>query len=202
MSQKKKTVFLCHYGHTPNGGVRGSAEEVFNRVKYQRNNTQFFRSINIWSENGSDIQIDTANLEMDISRPYYPENVLNIHLNNLKDLQKTKVIAIGFENLSKHGVKKVEFRLLDRNLVTSRPLACFGQFYGDLIGIDSKPESGNSSYEYHYNVVMEQNKFLEEDLSKNCVDYPTEEFEDYQSCDDELQRIYIETHYPSYMPYW
>ena len=182
--------------------MRGSGEEVFNRVKSQRNNSQFLRMINLMSENGVDIRVDSVDLEMDISRPYYPENVLNIHLNKLGGLQKMEIIALGFENLAKHGVQKVEFRLLDSGLVTSRPLVSLGQFYGDLIAIDSKPESGKSSYEYHYNVVMEQNKFLEEDIPKNCVDYPTEEFEDYQSCDDAFQRKYIETHYPSYKPYW
>ena len=83
------------------------------------------------SKNWSDIHHDTVNLKMDILL-YIPENVLNMYL-KLKDLQKMELNAMGFENLAKHWVKKVEFRLLDRN---KPPLDCLNQFYGDLIVID------------------------------------------------------------------
>ena len=145
--------------------------------------------------------VDTGDLAMDISRPYYPENILNIHLNRMEGIQKSQLIALGFETLEKHSVEKVKFRLLDSNLVTSRPLVSLGQFYEDFIVIESNNQLNNKHYEYHYNVVLEQTRFPEEDDSQNCVNYPTGEFENYQSCDDSFQKEYLQRRTP-YKPFW
>ena len=149
----------------------------------------------------TEIIVDTGDLAMDISRPYYPENILNIHLNRMEGIQKSQLIALGFETLEKHSVEKVKFRLLDSNLVTSRPLVSLGQFYEDFIVIESNNQLNNKHYEYHYNVVLEQTRFLEDDDSKNCINYPTAEFEDYQSCDDLFQKEYLQRRTP-YKPFW
>ena len=115
---RKCRACLCTtFGHTVNGSVRGSAEEVFNRVKNQRNNSLFLRTIQLFGEE-TEIIVNTGDLAMGISRPYYPENILNIPLNRLEGIQKSQMIAVGFENLEKHGVEKVKFRLLDSSLVT------------------------------------------------------------------------------------
>ena len=57
--------------------------------------------------------------------------------------------------------------------------------------------------EHHYNVVLEQNKFLEDD--NKCINYPShsesEKFNDYQSCDDAFQREYLKANAPC-KPYW
>ena len=74
-------------GHTSGGNVTGSAEEVFNRVKHQRNNTQFLRKVYQTFDNGTGVNVDTVNLNMDISSPYFPDNVLNIHLSGLEGMQ-------------------------------------------------------------------------------------------------------------------
>ena len=185
-------------GHDLNGSVRGTAEEVFKRIKHQRNNSQFLRKVQLLAEDGTDINVDSMNLE--ISNPYYPENILNIHLNRFESIQKMRLVNIGFENLKEQGLEKLELRLLDSGLVTKRPLVSLGQFNGDLITIKPSCKS-NHSFEHHYDVVLDQTRFLEKDKSKNCVDYPTEEFEDYQSCDDSFQREFIRKHSP-YKPFW
>ena len=72
--------------------MRGSAEEGFNQVKNQRKNSLFLRMIQLASiKDETEITIDTGDLAMDISRPYYPENMLNIHLNRLEGIQKSQV---------------------------------------------------------------------------------------------------------------
>ena len=176
--------------------MRGSAEEVFNRVKHQRNNTQFLRKVNQILDNGTEINIDTATLEMDISSPYFPDNVLNIHLSRLESIKRTKLIALGFENLQNFDVQQLELRLLDSGLLTGRPLNSLGQFYGDSIMFEPGVKSSHI-----YTVILEQTKFLEEDNSKNCVNYPTENHKDYQQCDDSFQKEFLEKHSPS-KPYW
>ena len=138
------------------------------------------------------------NIEEIFTKPYYPQNVINIDLNNLKDVGETILLSFGFENLTSHSVKKLELRLLDSNIVASRPLVSMGQFNGDLIIYDSKLDDGKN-HEYHYTVVMEQTTFLEED--NNCITYPTKEFKDYRSCDDFFQREYLKALSP-YKPYW
>ena len=159
------------------------------------------RKIQLLAEEGPEVHINTTDLEMDIINPYYPENVLNLHLGRFEGLQKKRTIALGFENLKNHDVEKLELRLFDSGLLTRRPLVSLGQFNGDLITIlpSCKP---NQSFEHHYDVVLDQNRFLEEDESKNCVNYrPTDKFPDYQSCDNSFQKEIIEKYSP-YKPFW
>ena len=137
------------------------------------------------------------NLDIDSSRPYFPENVIDIHLDQLGGMQETGIFSLSFENLKKHGVEKMELRLLDRSLISSRPLVTLGQYQSDLIVICNKSES--NAIENHYNIVMEQNRFLEED--NNCITYPTEEFKDYRSCDESFQTKHLQKHTP-FKPYW
>ena len=59
----------------------------------------------------------------------------------------------------------------------------------------------SNNHEHHYNVILEQNRFLEEDTSRNCVNYPTENYKTYQHCDDSFQKELLEKHSPS-KPYW
>ena len=180
------------------GNVRGSAEEVFNRVKHPRNNTKFLRKVAQYLDNGTVVEVDTVNLSMAISNPYFPNNVLNIRLSGLEGIQRTKIITLGFDQLKNHGVDQLEVRLLDSGLLTSRPLISLGHFYGDsiLFGTNS-----SGYYEHLYSVILEQTKFLEEDVSKNCVNYPTENHITYQHCDDSFQKEFLEKHSP-YKPFW
>ena len=118
------------------------------------------------------------------------------HLNKFKDIQETELLVLGFENLTNHGVESLELRWMDSGLITRRPLTSFDQYYGDLIVVDSKSSKFS---EYHYTIVMEQNRFLEEDT--NCINYPSEQFQDYQSCDEAFQREYLQSNVPC-KPYW
>ena len=158
------------------------------------------RKIQLLAEEGPEVHINAMDLEMDIINPYYPENVLNLHLGRFESLQKKSTIALGFENLENHDVEKLELRLFDNGILTRRPLVSLGQFNGDLITIlpSCKP---NHSFENHYDVVLDQNRFLEEDESKNCIIYPTDRFQDYQSCDNSFQKEIIEKYSP-YKPFW
>ena len=144
--------------------------------------------------------MNTTDLGMDITNPYYPENVLNFNLSRFEGLQKKRTIAMGFENLQIQDVEKLELRLFDRGLLTRRPLVSLGQFNGELITIPRSCEP-DRSFEYHYDIVLDQNRFLEEDETKKCVNYPTEKFQDYQSCDDSFQKEILEKHSP-YKPFW
>ena len=151
-------------------------------------------------KDGTEEHINTTDLEMDITNPYYPENVLNLNLSRFEGLQKKRIISVGFENLQIQNVEKLELRFFDRGLLTRRPLVSLGQYNGDLITIPPSCDP-NVSFENHYDIVLDQNKFLEEDKSKNCVNYPTEKFQDYQSCDDSFQKEILEKHSP-YKPFW
>ena len=148
----------------------------------------------------ADVQVNSTDLEMDITQPYYPENVLNLNLSRFEDLQKKSMIAIGFENLQIQNVEKLELRFFDRGLLTNRPLVSLGQFNGELITIPPSCNA-NHSFEHHYDIVLDQNRFLEEDESKNCVNYPTDKFPDYQSCDDAFQKKTLQNLSP-YKPFW
>ena len=189
---------LCHFGHTNNGSVRGTADEVFSRIKHPRNISQFVKTIYQIKLDKTTVNHDTGNIGTNILRPYYPQNDIFFHLPNI---QKTSLLMLGFGNLTAHGVEKLELRLMDSGLVTSRPLTSFGQYdAGSIVVEESK---SNKFLEHHYNVVLEQNKFLEDD--NNCINYPShselEKFNDYQSCEDAFQREYLKANVPC-KPYW
>ena len=164
-----------------------------------RNNTQFLRTFNQILDNGT-LDVDTGNLKMDISNPYFPDNVLNIHLSEIEGIQRTHVLSLGFEKLQKHGVEQLELRLLDSGLLTGRPLNSLGQFYGESFVFEPATHPSNN-HEHRYSVILEQNRFLKEDTSRNCVNYPTENYKTYQHCDDSFQKEFLEKHSPS-KPYW
>ena len=177
-------------------GITGSADEVFNRVKHPRNISKFFRKVYQQKLDGKELRLE--NIGGIFTQPFYPQNVVNIDLNNLKDVQETNIISLGFENLTSHSVKKLELRLLDNNIIAKRPLVSMGQFNGELIELDSKSDNVNN-FEHHFTVVMQQTKFLEED--NTCITYPTKEFKDFRSCDDSFHREYLKALSP-YKPYW
>ena len=174
---------------------------MFDQIKLSRNNTRFLRMIQLLGDkDGTEERINTTDLEMDITNPYYPENVLNLNLSRFEGLQKKRIISVGFENLQIQNVEKLELRFFDRGLLTRRPLVSLGQYNGDLITIPPSCDP-NVSFENHYDIILDQNKFLEEDKSKNCVNYPNEKFQDYQSCDVSFQKEILEKHSP-YKPFW
>ena len=123
-----KGYSLFHFGHTNDGGIRGTAEEVFNRVKHPRKTSQFMRTIHQLKSDQTFLEHDITSLETDILRPYYPENVFYFHLNKFKDIQETELLVLGFENLTNHGVESLELRWMDSGLITRRPLTSFDQY--------------------------------------------------------------------------
>ena len=52
-------------------------------------------------------------------------------------------------------------------------------------------------------VEFKQTKYVEEDKSKGCVNYPNPEFESYNECDEAFMRDILKAHYPPhFMPFW
>ena len=52
-------------------------------------------------------------------------------------------------------------------------------------------------------VEFKQTKYVEEDKSKGCVNYPMNEYESYNKCDEAFMREILKTHYPpNFMPVW
>lgn len=52
-----------------------------------------------------------------------------------------------------------------------------------------------------YSITFSQNIFMEEDESKNCVDYENRKLESYASCDEEFV-AYSLRNYPGVLPIW
>ena len=73
-------------------------------------------------KDGTEEHINTTDLEMDITNPYYPENVLNLNLSRFEGLQKKRIISVGFENLQIQNVEKLE---LFRQRSPDKTSSCF-----------------------------------------------------------------------------
>ena len=52
-------------------------------------------------------------------------------------------------------------------------------------------------------VEFKQTKYVEEDKSKGCVNYPNPEYESYNECDEAFMRDILKAYYPpDFMPFW
>ena len=83
--------------------------------------------------------------------------------------------------------EKVTIALADPSLACNRPVAAFeGSRQGDVI--EGQPLESNG-----YFIDVSQNVFEEEDKDKNCVNYPTDNFDTYMACDDDFVRGFVST---------
>ena len=54
-----------------------------------------------------------------------------------------------------------------------------------------------------YLVEFKQTKYIEEDKSKGCVNYPQNNFESYNDCDEAFMRNVLKSQYPAdFLPFW
>ena len=84
------------------------------------------------------------------------------------------------KNLTSYGVR---IYIEDKNLVCSRPVTeNLLLAVGDNIEI-SKQKNNEQHESKRYSISFNKNIFVEEDASKNCKNYPSNEFVTYKECE-------------------
>ena len=96
-------------------------------------------------------------------------------------------------------VKEMEIQLEDKNLVTRRQLLVNNMNNeGALMTYQNSSKALNL-----YTVELSEEVFMKEDLTKNCTDYPNEQYNSYDDCDLHfgLSRLAQEVG-PGFVPLW
>ena len=110
-----------------------------------------------------------------------PNVSVNIDVSNHIGQEDITSITLVIKNVTTYGVK---IYLEDTNLSTNRPVVenqMFGS--GDNIEI-AKHRDGQKKESKQYSISFSKSIFVEEDVSKNCKNYPNKEYETYKACED------------------
>jgi hypothetical protein len=96
-------------------------------------------------------------------------------------------------------VKEIEILLEDKNLKTRRQIMMNRMSNeGPLLS-----NSNTKGVLNLYTVELHEEVFVKEDLTKNCIDYPTDQFESYDDCDWQYCRSRLTQEIgPDFMPLW
>ena len=117
-----------------------------------------------------------------LDRPFANTNRLSLRINHIPKGAST--ITIRMKHIKD---EKVTISLSDPGLACNRPVAALeGSRQGDTIEAEPFKNSG-------YIIDVNQNVFEEEDKEKNCVNYPTADFDTYMACDDAFVRNFVST---------
>ena len=116
---------------------------------------------------------DVDNLDGIKAQFIYPYVAFKIDLTNLHP----EKLLLEFKQTNQSF--KAEILLIDRNQATSRPLLATNlRQKGNRI-------SSKVGYLRQYLLQFEQQSFQEEDITANCLEYPTKNFKNYEECDKE-----------------
>ena len=104
-----------------------------------------------------------------------------LHLGHLKSYQR-QVSANDFLLLQKLQRKEVQILVQGRGIETSRDV------YDNMLLASGDYIKTKPGKRYKYVLKINQKVFVEEDKSKNCRNYPNEDFESYAACDDRYMK--------------
>ena len=130
--------------------------------------------------------------------PFYPDVCINIVIANHIGKEAINSITFVLKNVTTYDVRLF---IEDKNLAGSRPVIKNQLLIkGDNIEI-VKQKSGQERESKTYSVSFSKNIFMEEDISKNCKNYPNKEYETYKGCEDFFVHDFFGT-YGQLSPIW
>ena len=133
----------------------------------------------------------------------YFDNCIAVDFLLCDSLEKEEISYIWIEPNSNSffARKSLEIIPLDRSLFTDRNLKDTKLYYsGYNIELEKGVPFGSSD---DYVLELQQNIFVRDDLSKNCVDYPTKRYESYNDCDKDFVLTTLAEHYgQDFLPIW
>ena len=110
-------------------------------------------------------------------------------------------VWVDLHNEYNSSLMSVEIIPLDRNLFTERRLKnTMLYYYGPNIVVEKNAPYG--TYD-DYILELKQDRYVENDPSKNCKNYPTRKHKSYNVCDKEFVRRTLTKHFGSeFVPFW
>ena len=165
-------------GHTEDFGVKGSVEEVHEKVRSHKVEDVIQEIVIDFNR---DDRLYLPLKQTNLPRVNYPHNCYTLDLSSVPGIQNKSIKTLGFLFKSKN-VEKVQMSLHGNTLATNREI--FDNSFhakGDLIIV-------TPGRKHKYGVEISKNEYLEEDKSKRCRKYPNSEYASYMACDDQFVR--------------
>ena len=167
-------------GHTEDGQPYSNASDVQKRL-FQ----DYFSAINttwialVHNDSFEVISIPTSSYKF--PQPNYPNNCLILDVANIPEVKGKTVDYIWLSFNRNTFATEVDINIEDRCKTTKRHnMYSKTNYQGATIWLDEFSKHLGKTYM----VSFKQDVFLEEDINKNCVIYPTEKFTSYEDCDD------------------
>ena len=166
-------------GHTKNSGKIKSVKEILEHVGDSKIE-KIFSYISVYTRDAGIIDIPLEQLKL--NRANYPNNCHSLSLSTSRKLKGKQIqqLFLGVRDLGNHTIR---IQFVGSTLDTGR-----------MIREHSKSSTGDpiklkaNRIERTYMVDITQRVFVEEDPSATCRDYPNQEYQSYQECDDQFMR--------------
>jgi hypothetical protein len=180
-------------GHTNTSGVQRSVVETFSKVR-SHVMREIIRRIDIQLVNLEWIRINVS--DATLKRVNFPDNCYTLDITENPDVKEN-----GIWKMRLYFAKKLNSSVLitvaGDSLACDRIIGVHG-FYstGDTI------EKHNDGMITEYLLEMKKNVFIEEDLTKECRNYPSSDYASYRDCDDQYMKDYVAARQPGLVPIW
>ena len=182
-------------GHSKDGKVAGTVEELFDTVKQNVSLKNYSFSIIVTTMLGGKIALNIDELAQE-ERLNYPDNCQTLDVTQNFKVKMEGVKDIQFRFWSFPAGVSVSVILLGKSSGCSRTLAELA-FYHSGETIDFA-----NSWEKRYAVKILGNEFVEEDPGNDCRNYPNDDFLSYKDCDDDYLRKEVDRISPDLQPIW
>ena len=163
-------------GHTDDAGMVGSVEEVLDKVRNHKvDDIVKFIQFDFTSIDNE----KSVNVSAHLTKVNYPQNCYSVNLTQISKAspaEGVKMLKMAFKT---EKTKSVSITLQCRTLTSNR------EMYDNAFYTKGDPIYVEPGKFRKYAVEISKNVYLEEDKSKNCRDYPNQDFASYMDCDEQ-----------------
>ena len=179
-------------GHSEDSGIFGTVEEVLAKISnYKIEN--IIQYVYVWADYEQiRIQLDY----FDSSRVNYPHNCRSLVLSDVPELEGKDIQSL-YLYVGDLGNHDLHVNLKGRTLECRRNINenSFDSIGDDIIIQKSVQEYNQTK---SYLVEIAQRQFVEEDPTNECRNYPNQEYDTYEDCDNQFIRNTL----PGLTPIW
>ena len=164
-------------GHTRTSEVQDSVIGVYNKVKNPTTAQGLLTEFRVgwgpgdWSIFSSD--------QLYMKRPNYPHNCYTLDISNITRGRLIQTLYFFFKRSNNETVQV---------LAQGRGLETHREVYDNMLLASGDAMEARPGKLAKYVLKIDQNVFVEEDTSKNCRNYPNEDFKSYAACDDHFMK--------------
>ena len=178
MSRFNKNIFGWA-GHTNSSGVKDTVPGVLSKVQYPETAKTLLTKIRVAWGPGDWTIFNSDQINLTQKRINYPHNCYTLDISNHTRGKLVQTISFFFKSSNE---KEVKMLVQGKGIETSRDV------YDNMLLASGDYIKTKPGKRYKFVLKINQKVFVEEDKSKNCRNYPNEDFESYAACDDRYMK--------------